>query len=158
MPFADVLRAQMRRPPSYSPGLVSRLSGVPKATIVNWLEGRVARPRRWQDLLRVADAMRLDRHETETLLAAASHLSLAELARRADGDHGLLAARSDRPRASASSSAGCVAAGRSGELDDRSLYKTASPPTARTPAAAMTPTRGPDGHGAQSHGRGKGAV
>ena len=81
----------MRRPPSYSPGLVSRLSGVPKATIVNWLEGRVARPRRWQDLLRVADALRLDRHETETLLAAASHLSLAELACRADGDHGLLA-------------------------------------------------------------------
>ena len=35
--------------------------------------------------------MRLDRDETETLLAAASHLSLAELARRADGDHGLLA-------------------------------------------------------------------
>ena len=49
VPFAEVLRAQMRQPPSYSPGLVSRLSGVPKATIVNWLEGRVARPRRWQD-------------------------------------------------------------------------------------------------------------
>ena len=82
----------MRQPPSYSPGLVSRLSGVPKATIVNWLEGRVARPRRWQDLLRVADAMRLDRHETETLLAAASHLSLAELACRADdADRVLLA-------------------------------------------------------------------
>jgi len=82
----------MRRPPGYSPGLVSRLSGVPKATIVNWLEGRVARPRRWQDLVRVADAMRLDRDETEDLLAAASHGSLAELARRADdADHVLLA-------------------------------------------------------------------
>ena len=92
VPFAEVLGAQMRQPPSYSPGLVSRLSGVPKATIVNWLEGRVARPRRWQDLVRVADAMRLDRHETETLLAAASHGSLAELARRADdADRVLLA-------------------------------------------------------------------
>ena len=38
VPLAEVLGAQMRRPPGYSPGLVSRLSGVPKATIVNWLE------------------------------------------------------------------------------------------------------------------------
>ncbi|CAN5689638.1 hypothetical protein BH24ACT5_BH24ACT5_08930 [soil metagenome] len=84
MPLADVLRAQMDRPPRYSPGLVSRLSGVPKATIVNWLEGRVARPRRWQDLVRVADAMRLGRDEAEALLGAAHHPSLTELARGAD--------------------------------------------------------------------------
>jgi len=82
----------MGRPPRYSPGLVSRLSGVPKATIVNWLEGRVARPRRWQDLVRVADAMRLSREATEDLLAAASHPSLTELDRVAgDGDRDLLA-------------------------------------------------------------------
>ncbi len=92
MPFAEVLRAQMGRPPRYSPGLVSHLSGVPKATIVNWLEGRVVRSRRWQDLVRVADAIRLGRNETEALLAAASHSSLGELARRADdGDRVLLA-------------------------------------------------------------------
>lgn len=92
MSFADVLRTQMRRPPRYSPGLVSHLSGVPKATIVNWLEGRVARPRRWQDLVRVANAIRLDRHETEDLLAAASHRSLAELVRGSDAiDRVLLA-------------------------------------------------------------------
>lgn len=84
MPLADVLRAQMDRPPRYSPGLVSRLSGVPKATIVNWLEGRVARPRHWQNLVRVADAMRLDRDETEQLLGAAQHPALTELARVAD--------------------------------------------------------------------------
>lgn len=91
MPFADVLRAQMGRQPRYSPGLLNRLSGVPKATIVNWLEGRVVRPRRWQDLVRVADAMRLGRDETEDLLAAASHPSLTELARVADdGDRALL--------------------------------------------------------------------
>lgn len=92
MSFAEVLRAQMDRPPRYSPGLVSRLAGVPKATIVNWVEGRVARPRRWQDLVRVADAMRLGRSETEDLLAAASHPCLAELARVAnEGDRVLLA-------------------------------------------------------------------
>lgn len=90
--LADVLRAQMSRPPGYSPGLVSRLSGVPKATIVNWLQGRVARPRRWQDLVRVADSMRLDRDQTEELLSAARHPPLAELARGADdGDRVLLA-------------------------------------------------------------------
>jgi len=74
MPVSDVLRAQMRRPLGYSAGLVSRLSGVPKATIVNWLNGRVARPRRWQDLARVADAMRLGRDELDDLLSAANHL------------------------------------------------------------------------------------
>ena len=90
----------MSRPPSYSPGLVSRLSGVPKATIVNWLEGRVARPRRWQDLVRVADAMRLGRDETEALLAAAGHLSLGELARVADDGHRALLAPWVLPRSS----------------------------------------------------------
>ncbi|MDQ3600010.1 MAG: helix-turn-helix domain-containing protein [Actinomycetota bacterium] len=86
MPFGDVLRAHMSRPPGYSPGLVSRLSGVPKATIVNWLTGRVARPRRWQDLVRVADAMRLGHGEVDELLAAASQPSLVELARVIDDD------------------------------------------------------------------------
>ncbi|MDQ3306857.1 MAG: helix-turn-helix domain-containing protein [Actinomycetota bacterium] len=92
MPFSDVLRAQMRRPPGYSPGLVSRLSGVPKATIVNWLNGRVARPRRWQDLARVADAMRLGRDELDDLLSAANHPSVLELARRVDEDARVLLA------------------------------------------------------------------
>jgi len=59
---------------------------VPKATIVNWLTGRVARPRRWQDLVRVADAMRLGHGEVDELLAAASQPSLVELARVIDDD------------------------------------------------------------------------
>ena len=60
--LADVLHQLMRRPNlRYTPGLVSKLSGVPKATIVNWLEGQVRKPRRWQDLVRVADALRLSR-------------------------------------------------------------------------------------------------
>jgi len=92
VPVEDVLRAQMARSPGYSPGLLSRLSGVPKATIVNWLDGRVTRPRRWQDVARVADAMRLGRDEVDDLLEAARHPSIAELARRADEDDRVLLA------------------------------------------------------------------
>jgi predicted ATPase len=79
--FADVLRQSVNRP-SYrvTPGLLGKMSGVPKATIVNWLEGRVAHPRRWQDVIRVADALRLDADETERLLKAGGHPGLAELA------------------------------------------------------------------------------
>ena len=47
--LADVLAEYMRRPEyPYTPGFLSKRSGVPKATIVNWLEGRVEKPRRWQ--------------------------------------------------------------------------------------------------------------
>ncbi len=41
----------------YTPGRLARLSGLPKATIVNWLEGRAKKPRLWQDLVRVAAAL-----------------------------------------------------------------------------------------------------
>lgn len=85
--LADVLSDCMGRP-SYrvTPGLLGKLSGVPKATIVNWLDGRVARPRRWQDVVRVADALRLDAAETDHLLCAARQPSLTDLASRARGD------------------------------------------------------------------------
>lgn len=59
---------------------------MPKATIVNWLEGRVARPRRWQDLIQVADALRLDASDTDWLLRAAGQASLAQLVAGARGD------------------------------------------------------------------------
>ncbi|NJM07006.1 tetratricopeptide repeat protein, partial [Candidatus Gracilibacteria bacterium] len=88
--LADVLREQMQRAGyPLTPGLLSKLSGVPKSTIVNWLEGRVARPRRWEDLLRVADALRLDEATTNMLLAAAGHVTVAELRNR-DGASALL--------------------------------------------------------------------
>lgn len=85
--FANVLR-QCVSHPSYrvTPGLLCKLSGVPKATIVNWLEGRVAHPRRWQDVIRVADALRLDADETERLLKAGGQPGLAELAATDGGE------------------------------------------------------------------------
>lgn len=78
--FSAVLHDLMRRP-NYmaTPGLLSKLSGLPRATIINWLEGRVARPRRWHDLMKVADALRLSDPETEALLKAADHPPLSAL-------------------------------------------------------------------------------
>jgi hypothetical protein len=62
--------------------------------------------------------------------------TLAEPAQRSD--QGLVNRAGDSPVGRYAS--GCVAVVRSGELDD-SLYTTASPPIAKIPAAAMTPTR-----------------
>lgn len=93
--LADVLRQYMRRAPySYTPGLLGKLSAVPKATIVNWLEGRVTRPRLWQDIIRVATVLRLNDNDTNMLLRAAGHPTLATLlaqSERAD-DRAILAA------------------------------------------------------------------
>src|SRR5262245_21645796 len=78
--LADVLHQLMHRPNlRYTPGLVSKLSGVPKATIVNWIEGQVKKPRRWQDLARVADAMRLNADDATRLLRSAGHPSVEAL-------------------------------------------------------------------------------
>ncbi len=81
--FSGVLRDVMCRPNyTATPGLLSKLSGLPRATIINWLEGRVAKPRRWEDLLKVADALRLTDPETEALLEAADHPPLSVLRKR----------------------------------------------------------------------------
>jgi predicted ATPase len=78
--LADVLAEFMRRPEyPYTPGLLSKRSGVPKATIVNWLEGRVAKPRRWQDLAIVGAALRLTQSEAIRLLRSAGYPSIATL-------------------------------------------------------------------------------
>src|SRR5262245_57206740 len=92
--LADVLHQLMRRPNlRYTPGLVSKLSGVPKATIVNWIEGQVKKPRRWQDLARVADALRLNADDATRLLRSAGHPSVEALLAQAERpqDRALLA-------------------------------------------------------------------
>lgn len=67
----------------YTSGQLARLSGVPKATIVNWLEGRVRRPRGSEDLLRLAAVLHLSAAETSELLQAAGHPTVAELREQA---------------------------------------------------------------------------
>ncbi len=91
--LSAVLGRAMRRPNyTATPGLVSKLSGVPRATIINWLEGRVAKPRHWQDLMSVADALRLSEAETNAILESAGHPPVAALfeGARTDADRSML--------------------------------------------------------------------
>jgi formylglycine-generating enzyme required for sulfatase activity len=88
----STLLAQHLQALLYSPGQLSRLSGVPKRTIVNWLDGTVAHPRRWQSVARVAAALRLDVTQTDQLLRAASCGTLAQLVEGAEGPDRLLLA------------------------------------------------------------------
>jgi len=72
--FADVLDGLMRKSRHRrTPGAVSRVSGVPKATIVNWLEGRVAKPRSLEQLQAVVRALQLGSDEAARLLSAGGH-------------------------------------------------------------------------------------
>ena len=55
----------------FTPDRLSRRSGVSKATIVNWKEGTVGRPRDWRHVVDIARALELERDEVNTLLEAA---------------------------------------------------------------------------------------
>lgn len=93
--LADVLQQLMRRPNHhYTAGLVSKLAGIPRATVENWLDGQVRRPRRWQDLVKVADALRLTAGEATHLLQTAGHPAIETLLAQVERaqDRALLAA------------------------------------------------------------------
>jgi tetratricopeptide (TPR) repeat protein/transcriptional regulator with XRE-family HTH domain len=83
--FAELLGAYVHQQ-GYSYGQLARLSGLPKRTIAHWLEGIVARPRDWRDLVRVAAALHLDEADTTRLLHSARHASVAQLLAQADSD------------------------------------------------------------------------
>jgi PAS domain-containing protein len=69
--FAITLRSLMQRPTyAFTPGWLSKVSGIPKATIVNWLEGRVTRPRVENALPLLCYALRLTPDETTALYRA----------------------------------------------------------------------------------------
>lgn len=76
--FAEVLRAYMQQA-QMRPAQLASLTGIPKDTILNWLKLRVIRPRKWQDIVRVAAALHLDRVSTDRLLQAAHHHLVTEL-------------------------------------------------------------------------------
>ena len=76
--LADILTQFIKRS-GYTPGQLSKLSGVPKPTIVNWMEGRVKRPRTLNDLVRLAAVLHLNEGEASQLLQAAGHPAIAEL-------------------------------------------------------------------------------
>lgn len=66
----------------YSSGQVAELSGVPPRTIINWRSGRVRKPQRWQDVLKVAVALGLNKAQVDEMLQAAQHGTLVELWRQ----------------------------------------------------------------------------
>ncbi len=76
--FVDLLQFHVDKE-GYTTGQLSKRSGIPKPTIVNWLEGRVRRPRSWKDLVRLAKALRLRQTEASKLLKCVGHPTLQEL-------------------------------------------------------------------------------
>jgi hypothetical protein len=76
--FSDILQRYVRRS-AYSSGQLSRLSAVPKMTIVHWLQGHVKRPRAWEDVVRLARALHLNRVEADELLGAAGYPPISQL-------------------------------------------------------------------------------
>lgn len=71
--FADVLQRYVRRS-AYSAGQLSRLSGIPKTTIVSWLNGQVKKPHTAKGVLQLAKILHLSHTEAESLLVAAGYL------------------------------------------------------------------------------------
>lgn len=57
------------------------LSTVPVETIKNWLEGKVKRPRSWQDIVRLGMVLRVTLHEMDTLLRSAGRPRIIDLLR-----------------------------------------------------------------------------
>ena len=70
----------------YTPGQLSRLTGIPKATAVNWLSGRVKKPRCRADLIRLAKALHLKQSEASELLKAAGYPAIPHLLRAASAE------------------------------------------------------------------------
>ena len=70
MQFAELLRKYMSDY-GYTPGHLARLSGVPKMTLVHWLNGDVKKPRLALEVVRLASALRLSKAEADDLLQAA---------------------------------------------------------------------------------------
>lgn len=80
--FAGLLNEYAQRL-GYTPSQLARLSGLPRMTLVNWLEGQAKNPRHWQDVLRLAQALRLNQKEADELLQAAGFPAISQLSDQA---------------------------------------------------------------------------
>ncbi len=83
--LAAVLGQYLKRA-GYTPGRLAQQAHLPRATVVNWSTGRVQQPRQWQDLVRVADVLGLNKSDTTRLLRSAGHMSVEELLAYAGND------------------------------------------------------------------------
>jgi formylglycine-generating enzyme required for sulfatase activity len=72
------------------PGQAAISTGIPKDTILNWLKGRVEKPRSWQDVVILAGVLHLDENQANELLSSAHYPTIAELRKiRSDVDQNL---------------------------------------------------------------------
>lgn len=76
--LSEVLGRHLTRSHS-SVNRIASLAGVPKQTISNWLESRIKKPRRWQDVIKVATALQLSVADTNALLKAAGYAPIDRL-------------------------------------------------------------------------------
>jgi tetratricopeptide (TPR) repeat protein len=84
-PFYEVLGTFMQR--AYCSGSrLAQLSGLPRQTIISWLQGRVNKPHRWQDVARVAAALHLNEADATLLLRSAGHCSIDKLRQAAGSE------------------------------------------------------------------------
>lgn len=66
-------------------------NGVPNTTVNRWVKGKIAKPRSWRDIVKLAAVLRLTQTEADQLLQAAGHKPLATLMQTAVSpqDHAL---------------------------------------------------------------------
>jgi tetratricopeptide (TPR) repeat protein len=81
----DVLQAYLDETKT-GPTRLASLSKVPRKTINHWLSGHVLKPRQWQDLVRVAQALHLDEAQTDRLLLAGGHARVRSLLAQVGSD------------------------------------------------------------------------
>lgn len=90
--FADTLQQFVSRS-SYTAGQLARLTGIPKPTILSWLDGRVKHPRSYFDLVKMAEALRLSPVEVGQLLTAAGFNEAAARIQQSAQNHDTTAAK-----------------------------------------------------------------
>lgn len=76
--FADLLGSYKDRA-RLSAADLAVLTKIPKTSIENWLQGTAGRPRDWVKVLHLAKALHLSAQETDKVLQAARHPTLAQL-------------------------------------------------------------------------------
>lgn len=86
--LADVLQEYLERR-QHNAAQLARLAGLPKMTLVGWLNGHVRQPRHVEDVIKVAASLHLTTPEIERLLRAAGGWSLQMLAATAQQSHNL---------------------------------------------------------------------
>lgn len=86
--FADTLNKFIGMS-GYSYGQLAHLSGIPKQTIANWATGIVKKPRRWQRVAMLANALKLTESEATQLLQSSGHPSIEEILARSPSDEDL---------------------------------------------------------------------